>query len=124
MSLTLAIGSSRRLAPASNATCNDSAKFSTGTMFLPRIVLAVSGRPDAAGAPKQEIEIIEPEKAIEQAARILYRELEHCDPKDDRKWVDLTQFEREVYRTTIEGLLLSWNLLERARAEISTLGSA
>ena len=30
MSFTLAIGSRRRLAPASKATCNDSARFSTG----------------------------------------------------------------------------------------------
>src|ERR1700680_3012027 len=39
MSFTLAIGSRMRLAPASNATCNDSAKFSTGTMFPPRLML-------------------------------------------------------------------------------------
>jgi len=33
MSLTLAIGSRRRFAPTSKATCNDSAKFSTPTLI-------------------------------------------------------------------------------------------
>ena len=39
MSFTLAIGNNSRFAPASKATCNDSARFSTGTMLPPRLML-------------------------------------------------------------------------------------
>lgn len=39
MSFTLAIGSRMRLALAPTATCNDSAKLSTGIMFPPRLIL-------------------------------------------------------------------------------------
>jgi hypothetical protein len=53
MSLTLAIGNSSRLAPASKATCNDSAKFSTGTCLRPSS--CCPGLPSAAGSASRRI---------------------------------------------------------------------
>lgn len=52
MSRTLAIGKRMRLAPESKATCNDSARFSTGIMFPPRLMLPSTTICCCIGLPK------------------------------------------------------------------------
>src|SRR5271167_1711591 len=50
-------------------------------------------------------------------ARLFYEELVHAGVGIE-EWDALGDFERDAYREAIDGLLLSWDLLERARAEL------
>ncbi len=86
------------------------------------------GSSEPAGAPEKESDMIsapdEPHAVlrapgVEALAEIMFLEFEHCDPTEIENFSDLTEKEREIYRMVIQRLLLSWDLLVRARADLT-----
>jgi hypothetical protein len=63
-------------------------------------------------------EVLPPPSPIEGLAEILCRELGHVGLTEGADYLELLEGEKEIYRSVIEGLLLSWPLLERGRAEL------
>lgn len=49
----------------------------------------------------------------------MFLEFEHCDPTGD-KFSDLSWHEKEFYRAVIQRLLLLWNLILKARADLES----
>jgi hypothetical protein len=61
-------------------------------------------------------EVIGPENPIDAVGRLLVRELSHKAVIPSTEWDDLLEGDREAFRAVIEGLLLSWDLIEKAKS--------
>jgi hypothetical protein len=92
----------------------------------PHTSAASSASAGEAGAPLAvrhlDGELITPCSAIESLSAILYASLEHADPTSRLEFHELDSHQREVYRSAIEELLLSYDLLSRGRSELESPG--
>jgi hypothetical protein len=80
--------------------------------------LSYSVSADRPAHETTDAEIIGPEGGIESVAKLLFDELVHKDLIVPSKWEDLAEGDRLAYRSVVEGLILSWRDLRRARAEM------
>ena len=63
-------------------------------------------------------EILAPLNPIDKLAAVLFSEIERDDPAFDCDWDDITEGDKEIYRMYIEVLLVNWDLILKARAEL------
>jgi hypothetical protein len=54
--------------------------------------------------------------AFDKLGARLYLEFRQGDAVSEREWTDLSEREREFYRSAAEGLILDWDLVTRAHA--------
>src|SRR5208337_13816 len=98
--------------------CDDSPVDSKGSAGAPENEIEVT--PAMIEARASEPDVIPPAPAIEVLAEIMFLEFEHCDPTEIENFSDLTEKERETYRTVIERLLLHGNLIVKAQADLES----
>ncbi len=59
-----------------------------------------------------------PSGPIDELAMVLFEELARVDCGSDEHWDDLNEGQKEFYRSCIEGILVKWEVVENAHAEL------